>query len=96
MNPAALEKRREIRHPADGEVRVCFHNPAPAEILGQLMDVSENGFRMAHGDRSLETGQVVEFSHPEAAGRARVVWNRIDEACVETGFVIIAGPYLAG
>ena len=93
MNPAAWEKRREDRRSADGAVRVWFENPAPVKIEGRLVDVSPNGFRMAHGCRSLEAGQAVEFSHLEAAGQARVVWNRILEARVETGFVVLAaGP----
>jgi len=41
------------------------------------MDVSPSGFRMAHDCASLRSGQLVEFAHPEAKGRARVMWNRI-------------------
>jgi hypothetical protein len=92
MNPALhRESRKEPRRPVSGEVCVRFENPQRQEIQGQLVDLSVSGFRMAHGYAALETGQMVEFSHIEAAGRARVVWNRIADAHVETGFLVVAG-----
>lgn len=84
------EKRREQRRQASGMVRIRFSDPQPREIAGRLLDVSENGFRMTHDFRSLPAGQVVEFSHVEARGRARVIWNRIVEQSVETGFLVVA------
>ena len=84
------ENRREPRQPAEGVIRIWFTNPEPFEIQGRLMDVSVSGFRMAHEFAALEAGQMVEFAHVEAAGRARVVWNRIADARVETGFVVVA------
>jgi hypothetical protein len=83
------EKRRESRYQADGAVRVEFMNPRMTRIQGRLIDVSANGFRMAHDEKSLATGQVVEFSHSEASGRARVMWNRILDKSVESGFLVI-------
>jgi PilZ domain len=92
MNAAPRpESRREPRRPADGEVRVRLENPHRHEVQGRLVDVSLSGFRMAHAYAALEAGQIVEFSHIEAAGRARVVWNRIADARVETGFLVVAG-----
>ncbi len=82
------EKRRETRRPASGTVRVKFTNPEPLEIDGKLMDVSPSGFRMAHGCVSLCSGQVVDFAHVEATGRARVIWNRILAGGVESGFLV--------
>jgi hypothetical protein len=84
-----LEKRRESRRPADGVAQVEFSNPRPVKIEGRLMDVSPSGFRMAHSHTSLATGQVVDFSHSEASGSARVMWNRILDQRVETGFLVI-------
>jgi len=89
MNIAVHEKRREIRQPAEGPVLVRFANPQPLEILGQLMDVSASGFRMTHANQSLQSGQIVEFSHSNAVGAARVMWNRIMDQRVETGFLIV-------
>jgi hypothetical protein len=90
MNPGAGEKRREERRVATGVVHVRFSDPRAVEIEGQLMDVSSSGFRMAHGWTSLEAGQLVEFSHLEAAGHARVMWNRILAERVESGFLVLA------
>ena len=84
-----LEPRTEPRQPAEGPVLVRFADPQPEEILGQLMDVSPSGFRMAHANQSLQSGQVVDFSHSLAAGAARVMWNRITDQRVETGFLIV-------
>jgi hypothetical protein len=92
MNPTLRrDSRKEPRRVADGEVRVRFENPQLREIQGRLVDLSASGFRMAHEYAALEAGQIVEFSHIEAAGRARVVWNRIADARVETGFVVVTG-----
>ena len=82
------EKRQEARRPASGTVLVTFTDPEPNEIAGRLMDVSISGFRMAHDCASLCSGQVVEFSHLEASGRARVMWNRIQAGGVESGFLV--------
>ncbi len=79
------DQRKEPRHPARGAVKV---KGLQFKIDGDLVDVSGSGFRMAHQDSSLEPGQVIEFWHAYAAGRARVIWNRILQGRVETGFLI--------
>ena len=89
MNVAVHEKRREIRQPAEGPVLVNFSNPQPMEILGELVDVSASGFRMSHANQSLHSGQLVGFSHSYAFGTARVMWNRIMDQRVETGFLVV-------
>lgn len=83
-----MEKRREQRRRASGAVVVRCAGAHSRQIEGRLIDVSSSGFRMAHGEASLEAGQVVEFSHHEASGRARVMWNRIVDGNVETGFLV--------
>jgi hypothetical protein len=85
------EKRREPRREASGVVHVRFSDPQAVEIEGHLMDVSPGGFRMSHHFASLAAGQIVEFSHVEAKGRARVIWNRILADGVETGFLVVRG-----
>lgn len=89
MNQARPEKRREARRVATGEVSISFADPAPCEIRGQLIDLSTSGFRVRHAFRSLMAGQVVEYSHPIGAGKARVIWNRIHEQTIETGFLVL-------
>lgn len=86
----ASEKRREPRYAASGSIRIRFADPAPREIEGHLLDVSGSGFRMKHEFSPLTAGQVVEFSHAEARGDARVIWNRIVDRYVETGFFVLA------
>ena len=83
------DKRRELRRATHGAVMVRLENPQPFAIHGRLVEVSDQGFRMAHECRSLEVGQVVDFSHSEAVGKARVMWNRITAARVESGFLIV-------
>jgi hypothetical protein len=87
----AADQRREERRPADGLVKVRFGLPE-REVVGRLVDVSTSGFRIAHDCRTLETGQTVEFSHPEAQGKARVVWNRIAGTGVESGLLLVQSP----
>jgi hypothetical protein len=89
MNVAINEKRQEIRQPAEGPVLVNFADPQPMEILGELVDRSPSGFRMAHANQSLHSGQLVGFSHAFAMGTARVMWNRIMDHRVETGFRVV-------
>ena len=83
------DNRREPRRSAEGAVRVWFQNPQRLEIHGSLVDISPSGFRMSHEYSALSAGQIVEFAHLEAAGRARVIWNRISNARVETGFLVL-------
>jgi len=85
---SVAEKRREARHPGSGNVLVRPEAPGSRDIQGKLVDVSVSGFRMAHQCAALTAGQYVEFAHVEARGRARVVWTRILEQAVESGFVV--------
>jgi hypothetical protein len=89
-NPAVAEQRRETRRRGIGEVLVRSESPGSRDILGRLVDVSDSGFRMAHDCAALTAGQYVAFSHVEAKGRARVVWTRIVDEAVESGFVLTA------
>lgn len=93
LDPAPVpgsEKRREVRRPGKGNVRVQWANPRAHEVEGRLVDVSVSGFRMAHACSLLAAGQYVDFAHVEARGRARVVWTRIVSGAVESGFVVAA------
>jgi hypothetical protein len=83
------DRRSERRHPSRGPLKLSFDDPSPQEITGQLMDCSMNGFRAIHAYVALHTGQVVDFRHAVADGKARVMWNRIAGDRVETGFFVI-------
>ena len=54
-----------------------------------MLDYSNNGFRALHAYAALHAGQVVDFQHSVAGGRARVMWNRIMDDRVETGFLVL-------
>ena len=83
------DRRTEERFPGRGPLKLSFDDPSPQEVSGHLLDYSTSGFRAEHPYRALHTGQEVEFQHPVAVGRARVMWNRIADDRVETGFLII-------
>jgi hypothetical protein len=86
---SAADRRSELRHPADGHLKFSFEDPSHQEVNGRLLDYSKSGFRAAHTYPALHTGQVVNFEHLIAAGQARVMWNRIADDRVESGFLII-------
>ena len=88
MNPLVAEQRRETRRQGHGNVLVRPESPGSRDVQGRLVDVSTCGFRMAHQCSGLTAGQYVTFAHVEARGRARVVWTRILDNSVESGFVI--------
>ncbi len=86
---SAADRRSEPRHAANGPLKFCFDDPSPQEVTGRLLDYSNNGFRATHTYPALHTGQIVDFEHVIAVGRARVMWNRIADDRVESGFLII-------
>ena len=86
---SAADRRSERRHAGRGPLQLSFDDPSPQQITGQLMDYSTSGFRAIHAYAALHTGQVVNFQHAVACGKARVMWNRIAGDTVETGFFVI-------
>jgi hypothetical protein len=87
---SVLERRRHPRMAASGPVILRRSESRNEEVEGELIDVSESGFRAAHGCRTLHSGEVVWFTHAGAEGSARVVWNRIEAERAESGFLILA------
>ncbi len=85
----AADRRSESRHAAEGHLKFSFNDPSRQEVTGRLLDVSKSGFRASHSYAALPTGQVVDFQHVVAVGQAKVMWNRIEEDRVESGFLII-------
>ncbi len=83
------DRRAEHRYEGQGALTLSFDDPSPQEIVGRLVDYSKSGFRAIHAYAALHTGQVVAFQHPVAGGKARVMWNRIADNRVETGFFVI-------
>ncbi len=83
------ERRKERRRPASGEVALTIEDIAPAEFWGELIDLSNGGFRVRHQRMRLSTGQQVRFTHPSGKGTARVIWTRILGENAESGFLIL-------
>jgi hypothetical protein len=84
-----VEQRTEDRIPAQGEVWFVPEAPDSRQFQGSLVDYSTRGFRAAHPQASLSAGQRVHFRHSFGEGRALVMWNRILERHVESGFLIL-------
>jgi hypothetical protein len=89
MPMSAADRRTERRYRGQGPLRLSFDDPSPQEIVGRLLDYSKSGFRAVHEYAALHTGQVVAFQHAIAGGKARVMWNRIADDQVESGFLVI-------
>jgi hypothetical protein len=86
---STADRRSERRHPGDGPLKLSFEDPARQEITGRLVDYSNSGFRAIHAYAALHAGQIVDFRHAIAGGKARVMWNRITDDRVETGFLVL-------
>ena len=83
-----LERRRETRHPASGEVILYLDQPVMLEISAQLLDISASGFRAQHMYPALQTGMLIHVRIEDVESAALVAWNRIMDERVETGFIL--------
>lgn len=82
-----MNRRRDERHDATGPVSLTAE---PGQVCaGDLVDVSEHGFRARHSLTVLCSGDVVQFAYAGRAGHATVAWTRISEQGVESGFFIL-------
>jgi len=82
-------RRREVRTPAAGVVKIVVEGGLTPAFEGELIDLSSSGFRVAHKQLSLERGAEVDFRYQEGHGKARVAWNRVAGGQVETGFLVL-------
>jgi hypothetical protein len=89
MMPSSADRRKETRFKTEGTVALFVDEPHAELIRGHLLDTSSNGFRATHNFAGLRGGQHVRFRHPGAEGKALVVWNRIMDGGVESGFFIV-------
>jgi len=84
-----LERRKEPRTPARGQIRLRTEDSLATAVTAALLDVSSSGFRARHDCHELATGATVSFVHGHTAGRARIMWTRILGNTVESGFLIL-------
>ena len=68
---------------------LSFPHSDMAPACGELVDVSDSGFRASHAGLTLRSGDYVNFEAPDRHGLARVVWTRISEKNRESGFLIV-------
>ncbi len=87
MNLRTKNRRRDERHDANGPVSLAAGRGQVCE--GDLVDVSEHGFRARHSLTVLCSGDIVEFAYAGRAGHATVAWTRISAQGVESGFFIL-------
>ena len=89
MTGLEVERRRERRDAFSGEIVLVLDGVPSVSLHGQLIDVSQGGFRVRHTFPDLACGSELTFQHPAGQGRARVMWNRFaDDAC-ESGFLLV-------
>ncbi len=89
QSSAVDERRREERIAAQGEVVLVLETPQIFEVRGRLLDKSSGGFRASHMYPALTSGQVIRCRLEGVEVLVRVVWNRIIEEEVESGFLIL-------
>ena len=82
------ERRREERVPVMAEV-ILVMEPQVFEVRGRMLDQSADGFRTSHMYPALTSVQVIRCRVDGKERLARVVWNRIIEEEVETGFLLL-------
>lgn len=83
------ERRRKPRETAKGVIVFNLRQPDSSNILGFLLDMSVSGFKAAHRFKELSPGQEIAFRHNAGEGLARVIWTRIQDESVESGFLIL-------
>lgn len=82
----ARDRRRKPRQSTQGTVLLRDENNPSVRVLAQLINVTESGFSASHYHREFAIGQVLKF---QEWFRAQVVWTRVVDDHVETGFQIL-------
>jgi hypothetical protein len=84
------DRRSEPREDAHGLVRLFTVEHERLVFEGEMRDVSPSGFRLEHHHQRVSSGDEYRFESPFSAGLARVMWNRILDDSVESGFFIVS------
>lgn len=83
------DRRAEPRFAASGEVRLLLNNPQSLASPGRILDVSQHGMRVEHMYAALTSGTILQIESGGTQYTARVVWNRIKDDGVESGFYLL-------
>jgi len=86
---AGDERRGEPRFSASGSVRLLIGDPQTVAIPGRILDVSQHGMRVEHMYPALTSGTMIQIESGSTSYTARVVWNRIKDDGVESGFYLL-------
>lgn len=86
---ATAERRRQPRHPAEGDVVLIFSEPAQLEVPAKIIDQSARGFRVAHAYKALSPGQKAQLRAGTKVMQVQVMWTRIARERVECGLLIL-------
>ena len=84
------DRRGEPREDAHGVVRLFTVTDERLVFQGEMRDLSVSGFRLQHAYQRVSSGDEYRFESPFSSGLARVMWNRIIDTSVETGFLILS------
>lgn len=85
-----LDRRVEDRQVTEGEALVVPSDFGMPPVEGKLLDANDQGFRIKYDNPSpLFSGQEVHFLLPESAGLARVIWTRVVDGRMESGFLVV-------
>lgn len=83
-----LDRRKEARLPHSGAIEISLDDPTALTVHGELLEISERGFRAAHDAKALTAGLEIHYKGEGSSGRARVIWTHVlDGRCV-SGFLI--------
>jgi hypothetical protein len=88
MEWSIAENRREARIFCQGKVTI-FLDDEIRGTLGDLVDISNCGFRVQHNEPRLAPGVEIYFQHRFFRGKARVMWTEAGEGRMESGFQIL-------
>lgn len=83
------DRRSEPRFPASGEVRLIINAPQLLSVPARILDVSQHGMRVEHMYPALASGMMLQIESGTGQFTARVVWNRIKNDGVESGFYLL-------
>ena len=83
------DRRGEPRFNATGDVRLVIGGPQALSIPARILDVSQNGMRVEHMYAALTSGILLQIESGTTQFTARVVWNRIKDDGVESGFYLL-------
>jgi hypothetical protein len=85
-----IERRREPRFVADGEVVLSLMRPSGfIDIRGRLVDTSLHGLRARHEPAGLDRGQLLLVTYPWGTVIAEVEWSTPHRNFTETGFRLL-------